>query len=196
MTMKIDEVKFLKSIVEFEEELSPMKREIKSSQVFFLGRSNVGKSSIINSLLGNKNLAHSSAKAGKTRTINFFKVNKNFMCLDFPGYWYARWWKENQERLRDMILEFLEKSLNEKTKIIVIMDSFVWPTEQDIEVFSYLTDKDLDILVVLNKVDKINQKELEATKKKLTETFGNIPYILYSCKNNKYRDEALKAIFG
>jgi GTP-binding protein len=181
--------------VEFEEEMSPMKREIKTTQIFFLWRSNVGKSSMINSLLGNKNLAFSSAKAGKTRTINFFKVNKQFVCLDFPGYGYARGWKENREALRDMILEYIEKTMNDKTKIVMILDSFVWPTDQDLEVFSWLRDKIKDITVVLNKVDKITQKELEASKKKLSEILGDVPFVIYSCKTNKYRDEALKSIF-
>jgi len=84
--MKITSVEFKKSLVELTQEFHPTKDLIGKPQVFFLGRSNVGKSSMINALFNKKELARTSAQAGKTRTINVFEVNGKFECLDFPGY--------------------------------------------------------------------------------------------------------------
>lgn len=192
--MEIKEVAFLKSIVETEKEIFPLNEINLKKQILFLGRSNVWKSSMINSLLWKK-LAHSSSTAWKTRSINIYKVNKDFQCLDFPGYWYAKVSKEDKKKLRDMILDYVEKNIAWNIKIVIILDSFVWPTDDDIEVFEYLKEKWANILIVLNKVDKPNQKELEKTKKMLAEKIWDIQYILYSSKKDIYRKNALTEIF-
>lgn len=194
--MEIKEIKFIKSIIEYEKEYSPLAKEKK--KIYFLGRSNVGKSSMINSVLWWKEFAYSGAKAGKTRTINIFEVNKKYECLDFPGYWFATWSKWNKINLRDMILDYLEKAEYKQAKAVLIIDAFVWPTELDEEIYNYLYRRWLDILVVMNKVDKTTQKELEQNKIKAISSFINAKFILYSCKdkNKKYRDAALSEIFN
>lgn len=192
--MKIDEVKFIKSVINFQKDYNPLKEE-KRTKIFFLWRSNVGKSSLINSLLWVKELAFSWAKAWKTKTINIFEVNKNFECLDFPGYWFAVWGKENKVILRDMILDYLENNLDRNIKAILIIDAFVWPTKEDIEIFEYLQEKWINTIVIANKIDKANQKDLNKTIKKIEEEFNIGEFLLYSCKTWKYRDSTLNYIF-
>ncbi|MDD3120422.1 MAG: ribosome biogenesis GTP-binding protein YihA/YsxC [Candidatus Gracilibacteria bacterium] len=193
--MKIQEVKFLKSITENEEDIFPLIDKNKKYQILFLGRSNVGKSSVISSLLGKKDLAHSSAKAGKTKTINIFEVNKDFQCLDFPGYGFARGNKENKDKLRDIILNYLQSNVSKNLKAVIILDAFVGPTVLDKEVFDYIDEKGTQILLILNKVDKVKRQELEKTILKVKEYFGNTKYIFYSCKTNNYREDSLKLVF-
>jgi GTP-binding protein len=195
--MRIEEVKFIKSVVELEKDFSPLKAaENNKKQVLLLWRSNVGKSSMINSLFANNHLAHASSKAWKTRTINIFEVNRHFECLDFPGYWYARWWKEDRETLRDMILDYLGKSVKTDIKVVMILDSQVGPTPQDMEVYDYIKEHWVNTLIILNKVDKVSQKELDDVKSKVKAMLFKSPFIVYSCKTNRYRDEALKEIFN
>lgn len=194
--MEIKEVRFVKTVVKFESKISPLDNEKEKAKIFFLGRSNVGKSSIINSLLWEKELAYSGAKAWKTRTINIFRVNKTHECVDFPGYWFAVGGKENQIKLRDMILDYLEHNIYSNLKVVIIMDAFVGPTALDEEVYDYINERWVNILIVLNKVDKTNQKELEATKTKIKINFPAAKFILYSCKTDKYRKDALNEIFN
>lgn len=192
--MKISEIKFIKSVINFQKDYNPLKEE-KRTKIFFLWRSNVGKSSLINSLLWVKELAFSWAKAWKTKTINIFEVNKNFECLDFPGYGFAVWGKENKVILRDMILDYLENNLDRNIKAILIIDAFVWPTKEDIEIFEYLQEKWINTIVIANKIDKANQKDLNKTIKKIEEEFNIGEFLLYSCKTWKYRDSTLNYIF-
>ena len=195
--MKISSVKFLKSVVELAPEVSPVKNITILPQVFFLGRSNVGKSSLINSLFGKKDMARVSAQAGKTRTINIFEVNERYECLDFPGYGYARWGHDNMEQLRDMIIDYLEKNITKKVRIIQVIDAYVWPTPLDREVYDYLWSKNVDILLVLNKIDKTNQKQQEETRRAVEKDFATTPYVFYSCTSAaRYRDAALDAMFA
>lgn len=194
--MEIREVKFIKSFVEYEKEMSPLFDENAKQKILFLGRSNVGKSSMINSLMGKKELAFSGAKAGKTRTINIFEVNKKYECLDFPGYWYSIGNKKDKVNLRDMVLAYLEQNYKKNIKAVLIVDGSIWPTVLDEEIYGYLHEKWVDVQVVLNKVDKVNQKELEQIKIKTMSTLMNAHIILYSCKNTKFRVNALKEIFN
>lgn len=194
--MEIKEVKFLTSVVEFKKEISPMSNEHEKNKIFFLWRSNVGKSSMINSLLWEKNLAFAADKPGKTRTINIFVVNKKYHCMDFPGYWYAIWGKENKLKLRDMVLNYLENNSHKNLKAVIILDAVAWPTPLDLEIYDYLIEKNVNILLVLNKVDKTNQKELELTKSKVRATFPWIKFELYSCKNERYKKWLLTEIFS
>ncbi|MDD2566062.1 MAG: ribosome biogenesis GTP-binding protein YihA/YsxC [Candidatus Gracilibacteria bacterium] len=194
--MEIKEVKFIKSVLEFEKEYSPLKFDIDKKTIFFLGRSNVGKSSMINSILGSKNLAFAGDKPGKTRLINIFEVNKKFECLDFPGYGFAVGSKGNKTALRDMILGYLENNAHRNSKAVMILDAFVGPTSLDEEIYDYLTEKGKKILIILNKTDKTNQKQLSEAKKKVEEAFPEAKYILYSCKTGANKQKAIEEIFS
>lgn len=194
--MEIKEVKFLKSIVEFEREYNPLSAENNRKRIFFLWRSNVGKSSLINSLLWKKDLAYAWAKAWKTRSINIFLINNKYECMDFPWYWYAVWWVENRNKLRDMILNYLQDNEHKDLKIILIIDAYVWPTKLDEEIYDYITAKGFSMIIVLNKVDKTKQSELEKTLIKCEELFPETEKLLYSCRTGKYRNETLRLIFN
>lgn len=193
--MRITDIHFLRSVVELAPELSPVKNIKFVPQIFFLGRSNVGKSSLINSLFGRKEMARSSAQAGKTRTINIFSVNERYECFDFPGYGYARGGKQNTERLRDMIVDYLEKNLAHHVRAVVIIDAYVGPTALDEEVLAYLQERKADILIVANKADKTNQSELSATRAKLEALIPAVSYVFYSCHEKKFQEGVLERIF-
>jgi GTP-binding protein len=96
---------------------------------------------MINSLFGKKDIARTSAQAGKTRTINFFEVNEKYECLDFPGYGYARGGRESMERLRDVIINYLEKNISKRVRVIQVIDAYVGPTDLDREIYGYLWEK-------------------------------------------------------
>ncbi len=195
MRMKISEVKFLKSMTSYEKEANPLHRDRSKEKILFLWRSNVWKSSTINSLLWVKELAYSWAKAWKTRTINVFEVNKKFECMDFPGYWFAVWWLENKLKLRDMVLDYLQSCEGDLLKIVLIMDADVWPTKLDDEIFRYVYDRGFPIYILLNKADKPKKMQLESNINKVEIMFPEIPYMLYSCKTHEYRPQALELLF-
>lgn len=194
--MEIKEVKFIKSVVEFEKDYSPLSAEHDKKMIFFLWRSNVGKSSMINSILGEKNLAFSWDKPGKTRLINIFEVNKKYRCLDFPGYWFAVGSKWNKVNLRDMILDYLENNTHKFSKAVMVVDAYVWPTSLDEEIYDYLSEKWQEILIILNKIDKTNQKELSESKSKLETLFPDAKYFPYSCKTKINREKLIEEIFS
>ena len=120
----------------------------------FLGRSNVGKSSFINALTNRKNLAYTSSKPGKTLTLNFYLINKEFFFVDVPGYGYAQ--REMKQRMDfgKMIEEYLSCSVNLK-KCFLIVDSRHEPTEDDILMYEYLKHFNIDVVVIATKCDKI-----------------------------------------
>lgn len=193
--MEIKEVKFLRSVVEKNEEFSPTRNDDKYKEILFLWRSNVWKSSLISSILWKNGLAYSSSKAWKTRTINLFEVNKKFICADFPWYWYARWWKEDREWLRDMILWYLSAKTSANSRIVILIDSVVWPTKDDIEVHDYIRSIWCEFVVIMSKIDKANQKQIQETKNKITITFADAKIIPYSSKDLRYRKNAIDEIF-
>ena len=137
----------------------------------FLGRSNVGKSSFINALTNRKNLAYTSSKPGKTLTLNFYFINKEFYFVDVPGYGYAQ--REMKQRMDfgKMIEEYLEKSDNLK-KCFLIVDSRHNPTEDDILMFNYLKHFNIDVIVIATKCDKIPKTRQQKHLKAVCEALG------------------------
>ena len=120
----------------------------------FLGRSNVGKSSFINALCNRKNLAYTSSKPGKTLTLNFYYINKEFYLIDVPGYGYAQRVMSQRMDFGAMIEEYLNSSENLK-KCFLIVDSRHNPTEDDCLMYNYLKHFNIDVVVIATKVDKI-----------------------------------------
>jgi len=129
------------------------------SEIAFAGRSNVGKSSLINLLLNRKSLAKVSSSPGKTRTINFFLINKEFRLVDLPGYGYAKVSKSMSEDWGKMMENYL---INRKglLKVVQLVDSRHEPTAQDIQMYDFLRYYHLDGLVVATKADKLSKNEL------------------------------------
>jgi GTP-binding protein len=131
-------------------------------EILLLGRSNVGKSSLINMLSNNSKLAKVSATQGKTKLINFFMFNKEFILVDLPGYGYAEASKVEQQKWSKMIDGYIEKTSNIANAILLV-DIRHLPTKQDIQMLDYLTFNNIPVTIVATKYDKI--KKSERTKK-------------------------------
>ena len=166
-------------------------------QVAFIGRSNVGKSSLINSLTGKKRLVKSSSLPGKTREINFFLINKKNYFVDLPGYGFAKIKETQKEKLRKMILWYLlSDELKFITKkIILIIDFKTGPSKFDLEMLYLLQKNNLDYLVVANKIDKISKGKRLTQKKKIQKEIGLEKIFLYSAKTGEGRNALLDEIF-
>lgn len=163
-------------------------------QVAFVGRSNVGKSSLINCLLNSKDLVKSGKAPGKTREINFFLVNKSVYFVDLPGYGFAQTDLEKREQMAKMIQwYFFEKVF--KRKAVLVIDMKVGPTELDLEMLRILQEHDQDILVVANKADVLNQKERSEQIKKIATKMPGIEIVPCSAKTKEGREEILLKIF-
>lgn len=135
-------------------------------EFLLVGRSNVGKSSFINSILSRKNLAYTSAKPGKTQTLNFYKVNENFYLIDVPGYGYANVDKKTQAKFGMMIEEYLEKREQLK-RVFMLVDFRHLPTEDDLLMYNFLKYYNLPVTVIATKADKVPGSKKEKTLKEL-----------------------------
>lgn len=188
----IKKVKFLKSAVKREDYPPPVYPE-----VAFVGRSNVGKSSIINAILG-RNIAKVSSSPGKTRLINFFLVNDNFYFVDLPGYGFAKVSKAEREKWRKMIERYFHTRENLKN-VVLLVDSRHKPTELDIMMKEWLEALGIPFVVVGTKMDKLNQSEKAKAKKIIRETLNldkNFPVFLTSAKEKTGITELTKFLLS
>ncbi len=147
-------------------------------QIAFIGRSNAGKSSLINSLTGKKKLAITSNTPGRTKEINVFKINDSHYFIDLPGYGYAKAGGRALERLNKLIVWYLLESKHDP-KVVLLIDSYVGPTANDLETLKELELTGKEIIVVANKVDKIKKSQyLNHMKKLATQIKGHklFPY--------------------
>ncbi len=148
-------------------------------QVSFMGRSNVGKSSLLNSLLGVKGLARTSSTPGRTQSINFFLINQEFYFVDLPGYGYAKTSKENRRQWGQLI----ERYLAERPQLvlsILLVDARHEPTPLDLQMKSWLQHYGLPFLVVATKVDKLSANERHKSQKLACTVLGIDRVIPYS----------------
>ncbi|RHW50467.1 ribosome biogenesis GTP-binding protein YihA/YsxC [Lactobacillus bombicola] len=153
------------------------------SEIALAGRSNVGKSSLINSLLGRKNLARTSSQPGKTQTLNFYIVNQDFYLVDVPGYGYAKVSQTQREKFGEMIQDYLETRENLKG-LIILVDSRHEPTKSDVAMYNYALVLELPILVVCTKIDKVKKsqqnKVISNLKKNFDLAHDNVSVLTYS----------------
>lgn len=126
----------------------------------FAGRSNVGKSSFINAMLGRKNLARTSSTPGKTRTINFYKVNEDLRLVDLPGYGYAKVSKKEKDSWANIINEYLETREN-LLETILLVDIRHDPTQLDLQMYDYLLASEFSGIVIATKKDKISKSSVK-----------------------------------
>ena len=130
--------------------------------VAFIGRSNVGKSSLINAFVQKKNLALSSSSPGFTKTINFYLINKSFYLVDLPGYGYAQGSFDARKKLQQLIEWYLTyPDLTKKQLIVLIIDAKVGLTELDRQMLNLLMELEKKVVVVANKIDKVKKNELK-----------------------------------
>ena len=164
----------------------------------FIGRSNVGKSSLINMLVERKKLAKTSSTPGKTRLINHFKINNEWFLCDLPGYGYAKVSKKDRETFSKMIQRYAFDRTN-LVCFLVLVDARHKPQELDLDFIEWLGDSQLPFIIVLTKIDKINQlgksKNLKLLKDELSKTWDELPLIFEtSAEKGTGRQEILKFI--
>lgn len=138
-------------------------------EFLLVGRSNVGKSSFINSILSRKNLAYTSAKPGKTQTLNFYNVNDSFYLIDVPGYGYASVDKKTQNKFGMMIEEYLAKRSQLK-RVFMLIDFRHKPTEDDMLMYNFLKYYNLPVTVIATKADKIGGSKKQKNLKDILDT--------------------------
>ena len=164
-------------------------------EIVLVGKSNVGKSSFINTMLNRKSLARTSSVPGKTRQINFYKINNEFYFVDLPGYGYSQMSKKEKVDSGRFIEEYLVKGQNIKL-IILVLDIRHKPTEDDKLMYDFILKQNLPFMIVTNKADKIAVTKVEAEVQRIKEFLG-ISYstiIPFSSERKIYTENAWKEI--
>ncbi len=188
--MKIISAKFVKGVVGEDKVLNtPI------PQLAFIGRSNVGKSTIINALTGQKKLSKTSSSPGRTREINLFLINNSIYLIDLPGYGYAKLPQEMKNRIKGLINWYLFLSDYQQKKIFLIIDAKVGPTKDDLEMLIALEEHNKEIVIIANKIDKVKSSEKDKQVKKIKDLTNGHKIILCSAKNNLGISEIIKEIF-
>lgn len=165
-------------------------------EFLLVGRSNVGKSSFINTLINRKNLARISSVPGKTQTLNFFIVNKDFYLVDAPGYGYASVNKEKQKKFGMMIEEYLQKR-SELKRVFLLVDFRHKPSEDDVLMYNFLKYYNVPTTIVLTKVDKVQPSKKDKNLKIIKETLDLVVgdnMVYFSSVSKMGRDTVLKLI--
>lgn len=162
----------------------------------FIGRSNVGKSSLINMLCGRKNLALTSSKPGKTLLINHFIINKSWYLVDLPGYGYAK----RSKKITDKIGTIVERYINERealTCLFVLVDSRIEPQQIDVDFINHAGEHNIPIAIVFTKADRLNSPavkgNIEKMKSTLAQTWEELPPIFVTSSARKTGKEELLA---
>ena len=165
-------------------------------EIALIGRSNVGKSSLINHLLKTKKLAKVSNTPGKTQLINFFTIDDALSLVDLPGYGYAKVAKSMRENWGKLIEEYLHDR-KELKLLLVLLDLNRTPNSDDLQFFEWAKHFEKSVLIVFTKCDKLNQKETHAQLQKNLQALGPshvLPYVLYSIKDGKARNVLIQKI--
>ncbi len=176
-SMNIKSATFVKSLVGDDPLLADGK-----PQVAFIGRSNVGKSSTINALTGKKGLANTSSMPGRTQQLNIFLINNSLYLVDLPGYGYAKTSHTQRENLQELITWYLLYSRYQQKRVVLIIDAVIGVTETDMAMLSALEKRDKEIVIVANKIDKLNVSDRKRTLEKIHDRVGDHKIILYSAE--------------
>lgn len=188
--MKIKQADFLKSAV-YEKDYP---EELKNIEFAFVGRSNVGKSSLINSITGRKKLAKTSKTPGRTQLINYFKVNNEFYVVDLPGYGFAKVPKEMKAEWGKTMERYVASK--RKKLVFVLLDIRRIPSEEDMEMLVWLDHHNIPFKIIFTKMDKVSNNEkfrcLKDIKKKIE--FHNEDVFFHSSLTDNGKDEILNYI--
>ena len=162
-------------------------------QVAFAGRSNVGKSSLINALLHRKNLVKTSQTPGKTQLLNFFIINGSFYFVDLPGYGYARVPRVVADAWAPLIEGYL-RNARQLRAVVMLLDIRREPDERDIRLVEWLKEYDIPAIYTLTKADKLNRREIETARRSAEERLSLSPLVLTSAKDGTGIRELMGAI--
>ncbi len=165
-------------------------------EYLLVGRSNVGKSSFINTIANRKNLAYISSTPGKTQTLNFYLFNDNFYFVDVPGYGYANVSQENKKKFGLMIEDYLENRENLK-RVFMLVDFRIKPTNDDLLMYKFLKYYKIPVTIVATKVDKVNQSKRAKNSKVILSTLDlevGDDIVFFSNVTKEGRDNILKTI--
>ena len=191
MEMKIDNVELTNIAVRQSQYPEDNKKEF-----LLVGRSNVGKSSFINSIIARKNYARTSSKPGKTQTLNFYLINNLFYLVDVPGYGYAAVNKTTQKKLGLMIEEYI-KNRKDLTKVFLLIDYRHKPMEDDIIMYDFLKYYNLDITIIATKYDKVPNNQKQKQDNLIKDSFKlseEDSFIHFSSLTKKGREEVYNLI--
>jgi GTP-binding protein len=188
--MNVKSAEFVTSAVKPSQYPSPVGHEIA-----FAGRSNVGKSSLINTLLGRKNLVKTSSTPGRTQTINFFLINNGFYFVDLPGYGYAKVSMEVRKKWGPMVVKYL-KTQESLRAVVVILDIRRIPNQADHDLLDWLGHYDIPEIVVLTKADKLKKNKQAQQRTLIAKDLSKDPsaLILFSATTGMGRQELWKTI--
>lgn len=168
--------------------------ESKMPEYAFIGRSNVGKSSLIDMITGKKGLAMTSSKPGKTQLINHFIINDSWYLVDLPGYGYAQRGKEGRENIRRIIEDYILER-EQLTNLFVLLDCRLEAQKIDLEFMEWLGENEIPFSIVFTKIDKLGggklRENLNAYTKKLLESWEELPPILLTSSEKKEGKEEL-----
>jgi GTP-binding protein len=185
--MKIKDIKLAKTVFQMND-LVPDNL----SKILFLGRSNVGKSSLLNSLLARKKMAKISSKPGKTVSINYYLINNRFYFVDLPGYGFARISIRENQRVKSLLTAFFE-NVTGVALVLILIDSRRGFMESDLRLLAKIVEKNYKILTILTKSDKISSSQLKSRLKQFQEQFDLLA-IPFSTKASDDREKILKYI--
>lgn len=187
--MQIKSSKFVKSAVDSEGFPKDNLFEIA-----VVGRSNVGKSSIINSLLNRKSIAKVSSTPGKTRTVNFFLINENIYLVDLPGYGYAKISKDERKVWKSMVEGYFYNR-NVLKKVVLLVDSRHSPFESDILMCEWVKSLGYNLSIVATKSDKLKNSEIKRNSEIFRNIFEVSDILFYSSLKNENRDKLIEFVF-
>lgn len=187
--MQVHKAEYLSSAVKLEDCPKPVHPEYA-----FIGRSNVGKSSLINMLTDNKSLAHISSTPGKTKTINHFLIDDRWFIADLPGYGYARVSQVERAKWEKMIRNYFSKREN-LACVFVLLDIRVSPQKNDMEFIEWLGKNGVPFVIVFTKADKISQREREVSvkvyKTRILESWEEVPQLFITSAEKKLGRDAM-----
>lgn len=167
MWIKFSDVKFYKSVWLWTKEVYFDSKP----EVLFVGRSNMWKSSLMNSIFEKKDLVKTSSTPGKTRLANLFLVSNKYYLTDLPGYGFAKMWRDFKAELDGLISWYLEERKSSIKNVIMLIDSKLWAQESDIDMYKYILGLELNITIVLSKIDKLSNNEVSKSISHAKEAF-------------------------
>lgn len=185
--MEIQSVQFIKGVVGEEAIMYDS-----TPHIAFVGRSNVGKSSTLNALFSTKKMVKIGKTPGKTKEINFFRVitknEGNFYFVDLPGYGYAKLSKNDRLKLEKLIQWYLGHPQADTALVCIVIDAQVGITDFDRAVMTQLKEQGKAYIVLVNKIDRLNQKERSTLQKTLEHDLDRNNYVMYAAKSGKHID--------